>query len=566
MATYYVSKSTHNDCAVGSDSNNGTSKLTPWLTLAKVSASAADGDTIYVNDGAYADAELGGSNVFSLNTTKSLKMYPLRDYAVVLKSSAASAQIVSLTGTATNEMIFGKFVIDGEIPGAPGTYQPTGLSIPNTSGDCTLTLAGTRIQNCATQNILNSRRRGIMTLNLVFGGLMAQGIASTTSGADTAAMTVLITGLVLDNVTCSTNALARVLDFTRLSTSSQVYSLTVQAVTGTITAPAALGSSAAIALLVATGIDGVIAENFNATYTCFSTGVTCYGIYIKNSARGATATANRPIVRNNVITGNAPSEYIISIGDTTISYDVDNGYVYGNVITAPYYASSTPHCIALGNVTGGLVRSNRTNGGYVGFLAGINQGGLITGNISVGCYGYALYSKGSGGTTGPMICHNTVILTNVYGAARGAAMGASAQGATNNSAVTFQNNNLYALSDLYRFAEVGPSQTATFIRNNHYSAGPVGFTSPWAYQASTYTTFAAWQAAQETTALNANPLFLNVGAEDYRLDPASSLVRAGSGASFYARDFRGYRVFLPPDIGAYQSSPGDPLTVARVAR
>lgn len=556
MATYYVSKSNDNSCVVGSDSNNGTSRTSPWLTLAKVSASAADGDTIYVNNGVYTDAELGGSNVFSLNTTKSLKMYPLQDYAVTLQSTAASAQIVSLTGTATNEMIFGKFVIDAEIPGAPGTYQPTCMVIPNTAGDCTLTLAGTKFKNAATQNILNSRRRGIMNFNVVFEGRIAQGVASTTSGADVATLTVNVTGVSLVNCTVSANALCRILDFTRLSTSSQTFTLTVQNVTGTIEASSGVGSSVAIALLVTTGIAGVVAEQFDVTYTCFNAGATCYGIYIKNASRGATAVADRPIIRNNRITGNAPSEYVISIGDTTTAYNVDYGMVYGNTITVPYYASATPHAIAIGNVTGGFAYGNRINGAYVGILLGINQGAIVTGNVSVGCYGYAFYAKGCGATTPPVFCQNTAILANTYGPARGAGFGVAVQGATNNAAVTFQNNIVYALSDLYRFAEVGISQIAAFVQNNYYSAGPVGFTSPFAYQASTYTTLALWKAAQETTALNVDPIF--VSPTDFRLQSASPLKRAGTFISNSCRDFRGRPCFFPSDLGAYQSGSGDP--------
>jgi len=559
MATYYVSKSNANSSlgyVVGNDSNNGTSPGTPWLTISKAVATATDGDTIYVNDGTYVDLELGATSVIAVPSTKSLKMYPVTPYGVTVQSTAASAQVVSLTGTSTNETIFGKFIIDCEIPGAPGTYQPTGLVIPNTTGDCTLTLAGTHIRNAATQNVLNSRRRGVMNLDLVFSGRMAQGVASTMSGADVAAMTVTVTSLVLDNVTVSANALARVLDFTRLSTSAFAYNLRVQNVTGKITAPASLGSSAAIALLVTTGIAGVVAENFNAEYTAHSAGATCYGIYIKNAARGSTATANRPIVRNNTIIGNAPSEYIISVGDTTIAYDTDNALVYGNTLTAPYYASATPHCLALGNCTGGLVYGNTLRGGYVGVLIAINQGGVITGNLSVGCYGFAFYAKGCGATTSPLVCYNTAVLTSQFGAARGAGLGVAAQGATNNAAVLMQNNIVYAQSDLYRYVDVGLSQAATFVKNNYYSAGPAGFTSPWSYQAATYTTFAAWVAAREAAAMNVNPQF--VSPREYSTLSTSPMRRAGSWCTNAARDARGRPCFVPPDLGAYQTSKNDP--------
>lgn len=554
MATYYVSKTDTNGYIVGSDSANGTAKTSPWRTISKAVATAADGDTIWVNDGTYTDLELGASSVIAVNATKSLKMYPQNDYMVTIQSTASNAQIVSLTGTATNEMIFGKFVIDAEIPGAPGTYQPTCLVIPNTAGvDCTLTLAGTKLKNAATQNILNSRRRGTMNIDVMFSGLMAQGIASTTSGADVAAMTVTVTSLVLDNVTVSANALARVLDFTRLSTSSAAYTLTVRNMTGSITAPAALGSSAAIALLVSTGIAGVVAENFNVKYTVFNASATSYGIYIKNASRGATAVADAPIIRNNVIAGTSPAQYVISAGDTTTAYNVDNAVIYGNTITVPYYASDTPHCIAVGNVTGGRVYGNRTIGGYVGILAGINQGAVISGNVVTDCYGFSLYSKGSGATTAPKFANNTVILTNTLGAVRaGGALGVAIQGATNNAAVTFQNNVVYALTGLYRYTDVGTSQAGTFVNNNYYSAGPAGFTSPWSYQSSTYTTLAAWIAARETTAKNLAPAFMSE--VDFRLTTGSTMRRAGVWLTNVARDFKGVKFGAVPDLGAYQSS------------
>lgn len=556
MATYYVSKSVANDYAVGNDSNNGTSKSTPWLTISKAVATAADGDTVWVNDGTYVDLELGAASVLAVNSAKSLKMYPETDYGVTLQSTAASAQIVSLTGTATNEMIFGKFIIDAEIPGAPGTYQPTCLVIPNTASDCVLTLAGTKLKNAATQNILNSRRRGTMTMDLVFAGRLAQGVASTASGADTNAMTVTVTSLVLDSVVVSANALARVLDFTRLSTSAVAYTLTVRNVTGSIVAPASLGSSAAIALLVATGIAGVVAENFDVTYTAYNTGATCYGIYIKNASRGATAKANRPIIRNNRIVGNAPSEYVISAGDTTTAYDVDDALIYNNVVTVPYYASSTPHCVAIGNVTGGLVYGNRTYGGYVGVLTGITQGAVVTGNLSVGCYGYAFYSKGCGATTRPIFCQNTAVLTDQYGAARGAGLGVAAQGATNNTDTLFQNNIVYAQTALYRYAEVGLSQAATFAKNNYFSAGPSGFASPWAYQASAYATLSEWVAAREATAIGVDPKF--VAFNSFNTQAGSPMRRVGGWCTNAARDIRGRLASIPPDIGAYQTSKNDP--------
>lgn len=560
MATYYVSKSTANGSVVGSDSANGTSLSTPWRTISKAVATAADGDTVLVNDGEYVDLELGAASVIAVSSAKSLVMRPIVPYAVTLRSTAASAQIVSLTGTANFTCVFGAFVIDGEIPNAPGTYQPTGVVLPNPAAQVAITLDGTEIKNCATQNILNSKRRGTLRLvDVVFSGRIAQGVASTASGADAAAMTVLVDGLRLDNAQVTVNALCRVLDFTRLSSSSISYSLHVKRVTGLITAPASVGTSVAVALLVATGIgqgtnvDGktapLIAELFDAEVRCESASATSYGIYIKNASAGATAVAHNPVIRRNTLRFNVASGYAISAGDTTTAYDVNYPVIHHNVVTVPYRASATPHCIAVGNVTGGLVYANKTFGGYVGYLAGINQGAIFSGNLSEGCYGYALYAKGCGATTAPRFDNNTVVLTSKFGAARGAGLGVAAQGGTNNAAVSFRQNIVYALTDLYRYAEVGLSQAATFTSNVYCSAGPEGFASPWAYQASTYATIGEWIAAREASALSADPLFSS--GEPYRLTSGSPYVGT---AAWYPNtyDISGGRCWPPASLGAYQ--------------
>ena len=95
----------------------------PFLTISRAIVVGVDGDTIYVNDGTYTGTELGAASVIAVPSTKSLKIYPWTPYGVTIQTTAASAQIVSLTGTANYDTVFGKFIIDGEIPGAPGTYQ-----------------------------------------------------------------------------------------------------------------------------------------------------------------------------------------------------------------------------------------------------------------------------------------------------------------------------------------------------------------------------------------------------------------------------------------------------------
>lgn len=580
--TYYVSQTATNGYVVGNDANAGTAKGTAKLTLAAVKALPyAEGDTIYVNDGTYTDTQLGSTGYFDIAAGKAVTLLPETDYGTTL-AGHTQALLLRIRNDSTSPVTIGKFILDCEkTTTAPGTYIATGIQSDTTTVQTSVTLAGTRIQNCSTQLYSDNAKLGTVTFTgVIFAGLMKDGVTGSTSLADTGAKTYVINGLTLSSVTSTDTATATVFTATRLSTSTNPLSLYVNAVTGTITAPGALGASAVVSILALHGITNavnpagvsqpVIVENLNVTLTASSTTTSCYGVQIDNSAAGANAVGNTPVVRNSIINMNCPAGYAIAIGDSTTAYDVTDALVYGNTLTNTFYNGvATPHGISLGRVTRGIVRSNYVRGFAVGVLTAINQGGIVTGNLIEGAYYAPLFAKGNGATTIPTIANNTVIMDDaIVGAKFGnyGCLGVAVQGATNNTDTLFKNNNCYVRSGTgWKYAVTDTSQVAHFDHNNDFSL--VTLTTPWSYQGTTYATATLWNAAATVgDDTNVDPVFVDP-ANDYRLAPTSTLRGAGLNWDTLSKcaDVRGRRCFIPFDVGGYQTSGGDPAAT-RTAR
>lgn len=558
-ATYYVSKTATNGYVVGADGNAGTTKGTAKATISNAITTAADGDTIVVNDGTYSNLDLGASNYVDFNA-KAINFQPETAYGVILNTDSASNIVMRFRNDNTTPLTVGKIILDCEKPSSPGTYIATGVQIDNPTNAVVHAFAGTKIGNCSTQNIADNAQRGTLTVDAIFFGKMKDGLQGSTAMASAAAKTYTITSLVLDDV-ISTDTFASVaISATRSSVSANPFTFSVTSLTGSLTAPSSLGTTATGTLINIVGIFGASIEGVNATVNGASTTNSCYGINITNSALGAAAKADNPLVRYNTVTMNCPAGYAIIAGDSTIAYNVDYAQIYANTVYMPFYNGvSTPHGIVLGRVAGGLAWGNTVYGGAVGYMTSINQGGIITGNLAIGSYYAPLFSKGSGATTAPLLINNTVIMDDtLYGAKFGpyGCQGVAAQGATNNAAATFANNICAVRSgNDWKYAVVDASQVATFDRSNYHSVPTL--TSPWSYQGTTYTTVGLWNAAATVgDETNNNPLF--VAESDYRLRAYSTLRRAGKWTTIGCKDFRGRPCYQPIDVGAYQTSSGDP--------
>jgi len=470
MTTYYVSKSTDNGMVVGSDANAGTSLALPKLTISNAVTTASTGDTIYVNKGSWTGAELGATNYVNINgKTLTLLPYNAADNVTIV-GSASLPQIRVQAAPSSVETIIGAFILDG------GNLTSTnGVQIDETVGvDTRVTLAGTTIRDQTTAHISDNALRGIVKLyNVTFAGTIRNGYAGAATFGAAAAKSTIVNGLALSCTFNTASATCTVIGGTRSAVSANNWTVDVRNVTGTIGVGSACDTSSALRVVAPIAASPWVVSNnsFNMSNTV-ATAADSYGIFIRNGASGDTAKSNNGFCQNNTIGNFCYAGFGIRIGDGATVYDVDNATVSGNRVFGIYSATATPHGISIGAVTGGNVYNNEVFGSYVGFLLAGNQGANVFNNLSYGCYGPDFYAKGCGATTRPTIAHNIAVADNTYvGAKRDFGMfSAVINGATNSTAVLFQNNIGYALNDFSGWASVPASQAATYTGNNYFSA------------------------------------------------------------------------------------------------
>lgn len=527
-------------------------------TPARAITVSSTGDTIIAACGTY---DLASA---TLAVNKNVVMEPVTEGCAILTSAHATSTVDLTASNDANTLTFGSF--DVRNTGGAGQI----LRILSAAYDATVELSRTRILSGAVnRHIQDAWVRGTIKLtNIRLSGTIGTQAGFYSATTPTSAKKVQITGGAYVLTASASNTPAIWID--RAAGVSVSEWVQVNGAVVDVTVPSGLGTSAlgiGIRLhrittgtnLLGVSQDPIIEHNIVTLSTPGATGVDALGIVA--SSTDATAVADRTIIRDNTVTCYGPATRCISIGtDGSTAFNAANAQIYRNTVTGSYYdGSATPHGISIGRVTGGIAWGNRVQGFAVGIITAINQGAVVTGNLVIGSYYAPLFSKGSGATTAPTWTNNTVIMDDtLYGAKFGnyGCQGVAAQGATNNAAATFGNNICDVRSGTgWKYVVVDASQVASFDRSNYYSVPTL--TTPWSYQGTTYATVALWNAAAAVgTDLNVDPLF--VGPSDYRLSAASTLRRAGKWATNGCRDVRGRPCFVPPDIGAYQTSTGDP--------
>jgi len=534
-------------------------------TLQRAVTVSSAGDTIIAANGTY---DLGAA---TLAVNKNVTIGPVTAGAGIITSSHATSTVDLTASNDANTLSFGAF----DVRNTGGAGQV--MRILTAAYDATVQLSGTIIPaGGVNRHIQDAWVRGTIKLtNVQLGGTIGTlaGFYSVTT--PTSAKKIQITGGSYVLTASASNTPAIWIERAAgVSVSEWVY---ISSPTVGVTVPSALGTSALGVgirlnrITSGTGLTGTteppIVEYANVTLsTPGATGADALGIV--TSSTDATAVADNAIFRHNTVTCYGPAARCISIGtDGATAFNAANAQIYGNTVTGTYYdGSSTPHGISIGRVNGGVAWGNTVNGFAVGIITAINQGAVVTGNIIKGAYYAPLFSKGSGATTVPIFTNNTVIMDDaLFGAKFGnyGCLAAAIQGATNNAGVSFRNNICYVRSGSgWKYVVVDASQAASFDTNDYYSLPTLS--TPWSYQGSTYASLALWNAAATVgTELSVNPYFF--ADNNYRLSGTSTLRNAGQWATIGCKDFRGRPCYVPPDIGAYQSSSGDPAG-ARVLR
>lgn len=534
-------------------------------TIPRAITVASSGDTIVLACGNY---DLG-SSAMALN--KNVTLEPVIVGCAVITTSNSTSTVSVTASNDANVLTLGS--VDLRNTGGAGQI----VQIVSVAYDATVQLVRTIIPaGAVNRHIQDAWVRGTIKLtNITLGGTIGTqaGIYSVTT--PTSAKKVQVTGCVCVLTASASNTPAIWIERAAgVSVSEWAY---VANNVVTVTVPTSLGTSALgigirlHRITTGTGISGnsespIIELNTVTLSTPGSTGVDALGIV--NSSTDATAVADNTVIRDNTVSCYGPATRCISIGtDGSTTFNAANAQVYRNTVSSSYYdGTSTPHGISLGRVNGGIAWGNTVIGFAVGIITAINQGAVVTGNVVAGAYYAPLFSKGSGATTVPIFTNNTVIMDDaLFGAKFGnyGCLAAAIQGATNNAGVSFRNNICYVRSGSgWKHVVVDASQVASFDTNDYYSVPTL--TNPWSYQGSTYANLGLWNAASPVgTELSVNPYFF--ADNNYRLSSSSALRRAGVWSTIGCKDFRGRPCSVPPDIGAYQVSSGDPA-LPRVTR
>lgn len=547
--TYYVSQTADNGYAVGNNGNNGTSKSTPRLTIESAYGTAVTGDTIIINPAIYIHA----SN-FDAGATKGLTIACELSSGCILRATSGN-QVWTVQTPAAGAMVFLDITFDAQ------NARLRCATITNNVALSTNTFTHVTCLDPVDTGIVDNKNNNNLTITNAV--LVASGMSGTNTIGGLYSGVVHQTGNVLvDGVTAAATqsaAIARPLVYLVRDAGSSAISVRVANMTGTLVSTASGVGTGWYGAQIS-NIDDAVIERLALTFVGVRTAV---GAQIRSTS--GILTAHRGIIRYNVFVMDGITEaYCGLLGESTSTAgnnQANSGQMYLNecIFTATP-ASQTPHGFVAGVVSDPLVYANKVTNAYVGTLASRTTRGLFSGNICVDCYGLIFYAKGA---TDTIFTNNTATQRNSK--AQGACLGLNPHAdATNNSGILYRNNICSSVGDAAaRWVLVAASQTGTFDRNDYYTDQAL-HSDQWSYQGTPDNGLVGWNArAQVGTDVQLNPMF--VSPTDFRLDPSSGLRRSGIWATNGCKDARGRPCFMPPDIGAYQASSGDPAGL-RTAR
>ena len=513
--TYYVSKSTNNSYLVGNDTNNGTSKTTPFLTLDKASdiALLASGDiTIIINDGIYIGTDISTSSYWLIGANPSFDSLTISpevagNVTIIPNSTTALLRFNNATGWDSTKTVTINDLILGRSETAEGGLDPNyciwtlggAVTAPTLNLNRVTTKNHTfyaiypsvnaKINIVITDPIHESNRnpgRGYYySPTHAVGGLTINGGNINHSTFNHAGLGIVYHDASAAGVTCS-------IDGTTLDCGVDPADVTADAIM--------------YGIFVANCDDAAVINN-SVTLTQTATGG-AWGLNpIRVFGNDATLTAARQLVENNyasALGGNAPSGGGFGItvgGDGGARQDntSDDSRLLSNVFVGDAtFAANGGHGIGVVANDNCVVAGNKSSFADIGIMAKLTANTLVVGNLVTaaggGASSVAYYNKG--GTNDDFFFNTAVLDENSDCVVFLAAI----DGATNSTGLEFKNNLIIATSDATKnLIAINTSQTGTFDYNHFYVAAGVSLpTNPLNYQGTNYATVAAWISARET--------------------------------------------------------------------
>lgn len=489
----------------GSSGNSGLTELLPKATRQQAVAVAGAGDNCYALDGIHVHE----SSHFDFD--EDVKDRSLNFRGATLRSGGAEsvrvARFSSGLAVIDNPIIMEGFVFD-----APGSNSGSGVQrafeFPALALDLTVQFHNCEFINGSTYGLFYTQSQGRLELvNCKFSGTLPSGagapISLTTSLSSAGNQVVDIQGIEFDLTEISSDKSLLVVQ--QVGTPSNTLDAYIKSVRGTL---AISGATTNVTFIKCQTKDTINIANCNFTVNANDNLTDTDGsvvaiLAIGNSSGNESSDVN---ITNNIVNYFSPAGFALSYGQSTVDGHITGGLVAGNSVTGKYYALDTPHNILMGQGTAGDCKGNFSRDGFVGILLSITDSCNCTGNTVLDCYGPSLYAKG---TTAATVKDNICMVTGKYTQRNLGILSVAPQGATNTTAVTFQEN-LVIVQDITKIHSLAyiedASQACTFIRNTYIlpdtvdidTAALFSYESGLAGQAAN-NTLAEWNAQSEVT-------------------------------------------------------------------
>lgn len=485
MATKYVSQTATNGYSLGSDANDGSTKLLAKLTLEAAMSVASTGDTIILNDGTYTATTF-------FNVTKGLTINPETPYGAVLKRNGAQTRVMNTNFV--GGITLGKLALDAE-----DNASTSALSASASGGLTTLTLNGTKLKNTGAGAAAASFSCTALNLNVVDmileGACPRGGIYATLLQSGH----IDIDGLTVDN--SATGA-------TGSSTAPVVLIATVAGATMRVRRCTGIWKSIGSnqAWIMTRGVRGII-EN-NRGMRLIGTDASASVIACQNTG----VLADNIVVRHNQGVNECPGAYLLMIGsDGASANDNKTNYphVYKNDM-AGTDAAPLMHGLMFGNIKGGVCFGNRVRKSAIPLLSKLQTERSYFDDNDV--------DESPTGTSGCLRAKGSVNTDFVGNRVRlgtgnmniGMLVNQDPTIPTFSSGVSVIGNHFYSPIQI-DFAGViggtGDTSDATCMMNNW--CAPSFGAQGWLIGTTYYGSLATWLAAKEPTAKNIEPTVLS---------------------------------------------------------
>ncbi|WP_424134964.1 Calx-beta domain-containing protein [Roseomonas chloroacetimidivorans] len=504
MSTFYVSGTAANGIPAGNDATGDGSRERPWATVERANAAAANGDTVFLNDGVYTPAK-------ALVVSNSVTWLGVTDYGATIRGAAGQSRVIGISEDQGGTVTFGKIVIDG------ANTTTALITVNDQPSTYTLHLDGTRLINPTSygiQGVSTGTHANIDLDNVQFSATSALSMVNIPS---LKAGDVSITGGSVNIVNVWRSGFGGIATVDADAAGSTVAISGVEAnlhATGT-DATSTGGIYYGIRL---TDVQAPTIENNTITQTGTSADQTGYTVYVTYDKLAST-----PIdISGGVIRYNELYNYLDGSAGKIIlvGHDSDPGVavrnlandfqIYGNSGFGDEGAEAAKlHGILVGWQDGAQVYDNAldyTSLAYV--LKGMSGETLVFDNTDTRTTSKSLYQKGGDGV---QFLYNTSYEASAFnpdainiGDAEGGLYAAT-------GAVVVGNTVVYT-GEPDSFLTVWDGSSAATIAGNNYYSVQGNSSSAWYYQGTSYKNFDDWKAAHESSATYSSEVTLGQGA------------------------------------------------------